>query len=69
VPTDVEDLTHNTTITPSAEGLIIDGDGYIQIYSMTGVIMAEGQLSGLVQLPAGVYLVVSNGIASKHTVQ
>jgi hypothetical protein len=69
VPTDVEDLTHKTTITPSAKGLIIDGDGYIQIYSMTGVIMAEGQLSGLVQLPAGVYLVVSNGIASKHTVQ
>ena len=69
VATDVEDLTHNTTITPSAEGLIIDGDGYIQIYSMSGVIMAEGQLSGLVQLPAGVYLVVSNGTASKHTVQ
>ena len=69
MPTDVEDLTHNTTITPSAEGLIIDGDGYIQIYSMSGVIMAEGQLSGLVQLPAGVYLVVSNGTATKHTVQ
>jgi hypothetical protein len=36
---------------------------------MTGVMMAEGQLSGLVQLPNGVYVVVCNGNATKHTVQ
>jgi hypothetical protein len=68
VTTDLENTT-NTTITPTSEGLVIDGNGYIQIYSMTGVLMAEGQLSGLVQLPHGVYVVVCNGMATKHTVQ
>ena len=68
VTTDIENAT-TTTITPTSDGLMIDGDGYIQIYSMTGVTMAEGQLSGHVQLPAGIYLVVCNGVATKHTVQ
>lgn len=68
VPTAIEDI-NTTTITPTADGLIVEGNDYIQIYSMTGVMMAEGQLSGLVQLPNGVYVVVCNGNATKHTVQ
>jgi hypothetical protein len=68
VPTAIDDI-NTTTITPTADGLIVEGNDYIQIYSMTGVMMAEGQLSGLVQLPNGVYVVVCNGNATKHTVQ
>ena len=68
VPTAIEDI-NTTTITPTADGLIVEGNDYIQIYSMTGVMIAEGQLSGLVQLPNGVYVVVCNGNATKHTVQ
>jgi hypothetical protein len=41
----------------------------VQIYSVSGVLVAEGQFTGFVPLAAGVYLVNANGTTSKHVIQ
>ena len=68
-PTDVENVENNATIETTKEGLYINGDTHVQIYSVTGVIVAEGQLNGFVPLAAGVYLVNANGTTTKHVIQ
>ena len=68
-PTDVENVENNATIETTKEGLYINGDTHVQIYSVAGVIVAEGQLNGFVPLAAGVYLVNANGTTTKHVIQ
>ena len=68
-PTDVENVENNATIETTKEGLYINGDTHVQIYSVAGVIVAEGQLNGFVPLAAGVYLVNANGTTTKHVIK
>lgn len=68
-PTDVENVENNATIETTNNGLYINGDTHVQIYSVAGVIVAEGQLNGFVPLAAGVYLVNANGTTTKHVIQ
>jgi hypothetical protein len=67
-PTGVEDIV-DATIETTKNGLYINGQTNVQIYSVSGVLVAEGQFTGFVPLAAGVYLVNANGTTSKHVIQ
>ena len=67
-PTGVEDIV-DASIETTKNGLYINGQTNVQIYSVSGVLVAEGQFTGFVPLAAGVYLVNANGTTSKHVIQ
>ena len=68
-PTDVEDVVSSYSIETTYNGLYINGHADVQIYSLTGVLVEEGLLSGFVPLTSGVYLVVTNGHTTKHIIR
>jgi hypothetical protein len=68
-PTSVENATNPTIIETTENGLYINAPTDVQIYSVTGVLMAEGQFNGFVPLSTGVYLVNANGTTTKHVIQ
>lgn len=68
-PTSVENVTSPTIIETTANGLYITSQTDVQIYSVSGVLMAEGQFNGFVPLVSGVYMVNANGTTTKHIIK
>ena len=68
-PTDVENSVEKAQIEVTANGLYIHGTADIQVYNAAGIIVADGTYSGAMSLPAGVYMVVANGNATKYVVR
>ena len=67
-PTDLENV-EQTTIQATDKGLLVTGNANIQVYTVAGLLITEGELSGLVPLAPGVYMVVNNGITSKYVIK
>ena len=68
-PTDMENSVEKAQIEVTANGLYIHGTADIQVYNAAGIIVADGTYSGAMSLPAGVYMVVANGNATKYVVR
>jgi hypothetical protein len=68
-PTSVDNVTSPAIIETAENGLYITSPTYVQIYSVSGVLMAEGQFNGFVPLGAGVYMVNANGTTTKYIIK
>lgn len=69
VPTDTENLTDDIKIDVTNNGLFIHGTADIQVYNMSGIIVAEGEHTGALPLPTGVYMVLANGNTTKCVIR
>lgn len=68
-PTSTEEENANTMIDVTHDGIYIHGNANLQVYNMAGIIVADGNYSGLLPLPTGVYMVVSDGNTTKCVIR
>lgn len=68
-PTSTEDENANAVIDVTHDGIYIHGNANLQVYNMAGIIVADGNYSGLLPLPTGVYMVVSDGNTTKCVIR
>ena len=68
VTTDLENI-NGATIETSKDGLYVHGEAYLQVYNVAGALIMQGNMSGHVALTAGVYMVVNNGVTTKHVIK
>ncbi len=67
--TDVEQVAENVEIEVTDGGLLVHGTTDIKVYNAAGVLVVSGERTGVVSLPAGVYVVVANENSTKYVVR
>ena len=68
ISTGMDNIT-NLSIEVCEGGIYVHGEAFVQIYNMTGVLMMEGNMSGHVALPTGVYMILNNGVTTKYVIR